>query len=284
MALDLGLVGKAFEPQPFTYTSRDVALYALGIGANRDELDYLYEGRGPKVFPSFAVVPMFKPMFEALAKTGADLSMVVHGGQSIKLHAPFPSDATVQSTAKIRGIYDMRKFAVVHIETETRATSGTLLSETLASIICRGEGGFEGAPVPKEEIPKIPKEVAPDFREEEKTSPEQALLYRLSGDINPLHADPAFAASVGFPQGPILHGLCTYGFLLRHVAKHMCAGDAQRITGFEAQFRRPVWPGDTLVTEGFKVSEDTYALRLSVKERDEVVLAGAWARSRAVLP
>jgi acyl dehydratase len=280
MALNLSLVGKTFEPQSFTYTARDASLYALGIGSTRDELDYLYEGRGPKVYPSFAVVPMFRPMFEALEKTGTDLAMVVHGGQTIKLHAPFPAEASLSSSATIRGIYDMRKFAVVHIATETRDQKGVLLSETLASIICRGEGGFDGTTTPKEEIPKVPKEVVADFRYEEKTSPEQALLYRLSGDINPLHADPAFAANVGFPQGPILHGLCTYGFLLRHLAKGAAGGDAQRITEFEAQFRRPVWPGDTLVTEGFKVAEGTYALKLSVKERDEVVLAGAWAKVR----
>jgi acyl dehydratase len=280
MALDTSLVGKPLQAQSFTYGWRDLALYALGVGAKREELDYLYEGRGPKVLPSFAVVPMFKPMFDALNQTGADLSMVVHGGQTVRCFAPFPAEATVLTTATVKGIYDMRKFAIVHIETATKTADGTLLAETLASIICRGEGGFNGEPPPKEDTPKVPKETAPTFRIEEKTSVEQALLYRLSGDVNPLHADPEFATKVGFPQGPILHGLCTYGFMVRHLLQGLGA-DAARVSAFEGQFRRPVWPGDTLVTEGFRLDDTTLALKLSVKERDEVVLAGAWAKLTA---
>jgi acyl dehydratase len=109
---------------------------------------------------------------------------------------------------------------------------------------------------------------------------EKALLYRLSGDVNPLHADPEFAATVGFDQGPILHGLCTYGYMVRHLAKGACGGDATRITGVEGQFRRPVWPGDTLVTEGWIASPGKVALQVSVKERSEIVLSGASATTR----
>lgn len=277
MALDQTIVGKASEPQTFTYGWKELALYALGIGAKKDELDYLYEGRGPKPCASFAVVPMFKPMFDQLIKTGGNLSMVVHGGQKVVVKKPFPSAGTVSTTATIRGIYDMRKFAVVLVDTETRDAGGEVLAETTASIFFRGEGGFGGQPPPKEEAVKIPKEVAPDFSIAETTSPEQALLYRLSGDFNPLHADPKFAEDVGFPQGPILHGLCTYGYMIRHLTKAMCGGDASRIKAFEGGFKRPVWPGDTLVTEGFTVAPGKIALRVSVKERDEVVLGGAWA-------
>jgi acyl dehydratase len=123
----------------------------------------------------------------------------------------------------------------------------------------------------------VPKDRPADFRIEEATAKEQALLYRLSGDFNPLHADPDFASMAGFPQGPILHGLCTFGHMVRHVAKGACSGDASRITGFEAQFRKPVWPGDTLVTEGWNVAPGKIALVVKVKERDEVVISGAWA-------
>ena len=123
----------------------------------------------------------------------------------------------------------------------------------------------------------VPKDRPADFCVEEATSKEQALLYRLSGDLNPLHADPAFAKMVGFEQGPILHGLATYGHMVRAVAKGACAGDASKITGFEAQFRKPVWPGDTLVTEGWKVGPGKIALSVSVKERDEKVITNAWA-------
>lgn len=278
MALDLTLVGKESAPSSFTYTWKDAVLYALGIGAKREELDYLYEGRGPKVIPSFAVVPMFQPMFELVAKTGGDLAMVVHGAQRVKVHGALPPAATLTTTGRIRNIYDMRKFAIVLLDLETKDASGKLLFENMTQIIFRGEGGFGGEPPPKEpKLAEVPKGKEPDFRVEEVTTAEQALLYRLSGDLNPLHADPEFAARVGFTQGPILHGLCSYGYMVRHVAKGACNGDATKITGFEAQFRRPVWPGDTLVTEGWKVAPGKLALQVSVKERGENVITGAWA-------
>lgn len=281
MALDRSLVGKLGTPSTFTYGWKDVALYALGVGAKKDELDFLYEGRGPKVLPSFAVVPSFQPMFERLEKTGGDLSMVVHGAQRVRLKAALQPSGTLTTTAKIRDVYDMRKFAILLIDTDTVDASGTSVFETTSQIIFRGEGGFGGEPPPKEpKEAEIPKGQPADFRVEETTTPEQALLYRLSGDINPLHADPEFAARVGFEQGPILHGLCTYGFMIRHVVKGALGGDASKLTGFDGQFRRPVWPGDTLVTEGWNVAPGKIALQVSVKERNEVVLAGAWATTR----
>lgn len=278
MLLDLSIVGKPTAPAAFTYTWKDVVLYALGIGARKDELDYLYEGRGPRVYPSFAVVPMFGPMFDVIARTGGDLSMVVHGGEKVRVHKPFASSGTLHTTATARGIYDLRRFASVLVDTETKDASGEVVCTSTASIIFRGAGGFGGAPPPKEPSGiDVPKDRPADFRVEETTSPELALLYRLSGDLNPLHADPEFAKGVGFEQGPILHGLGTYGHMVRHVAKGACGGDASKITGFEAQFRKPVWPGDTLVTQGWNVAPGKIALTVSVKERDETVISGAWA-------
>ncbi len=278
MALDLSLVGKESSPATFTYAWQDVVRYALGIGAKRDELDYLYEGRGPKVFPSFAVVPMFNPMFELVAKTGGDLTKVVHGGQRVRLCAALKPEGILLTRAKITGIYDLRRLAVVLVNTETKDASGTVLFDATSQIIFRGEGGWGGEPPPKEpKVAEIPKGEPADFRIEETTSREQALLYRLSGDENPLHADPEFAAKVGFAQGPILHGLCSYGFMVRHVAKGAADGDAMRVTGFACKFTKPVWPGDTLVTEGWKVAPGKVALQVSVKERDEVVIGSAWA-------
>lgn len=279
MTLDLSLVGKESAPTTFSYAWKDTVLYALGIGAKRDELDFLYEGRGPKVIPSFAVVPMFQSMFELVANTGGDLAMVVHGSQRVRLKAALPAAATLSMTAKVRGIYDLRKFAIVIVDTEGKAEDGKVLFDASSQIIFRGEGGFGGETPPRDEKPaEIPKGGPPaDFRIEETLSPEQALLYRLSGDLNPLHADPDFAAKVGFAQGPILHGLCTYGHMVRHVAKALCGGDATKVTGFEAKFSKPVWPGDTLVTEGWRVKDDAVALQVSVKERNEAVITGAWA-------
>ena len=279
MPFDLSIVGIPTAPVAFSYTWKDVVLYALGIGARKDELDYLYEARGPKVYPSFAVVPMFAPMLEVIAKSGGDLSMVVHGGERVTIEKQFAPSATLHTTATVRGIYDLRRLATALIDTETKDVTGETVCTSTASIIFRGAGGFGGAPPPKEPSGiDVPKDRPADFRVEETTASEQALLYRLSGDLNPLHADPAFAQTVGFERGPILHGLGTYGHMVRHVAKGACGGDASKIRGFAAQFRKPVWPGDTLVTEGWHVRPGEIALSVAVKERDETVITNAWAR------
>ena len=278
MALDLSLVGKSGAPSTWDYTWRDVVLYALGVGARRDELDYLYEGRGPKVLPSFAVVSKFAPMLEALARMGGNMAMIVHGGERVVVHEPFAPNGRLKTTLTLRAVYDMKRLARVVYDSRAEDASGRLVSETTSTILFRGEGGFGGAPPRSEPVAvERPRDQPPTFSIEETTSPEQALLYRLSGDPNPLHADPDFARAVGFERGPILHGLATFGFMVRHAAKGACGGDATRLRSFEGQFRRPVWPGDTLVTEGWVVRPDAVALQVKVKERDEVVVSGAWA-------
>lgn len=293
MAFDLSIVGKTSAPSTFEYSWKDTVLYALGIGAKKDELDYLYEGATfgnveaktaqprPLVYPSFVVVPTFPIMLDYLGKTGGDLAMVVHGAQRVTMHKPLAPSGKLVSTATIRGIYDMRRFASVLVDTQTKDEKGELVCDQTWTIIYRDHGGFGGAPPPKEPSGiDVPKGTEPSFRIEEKTSPEQALLYRISGDPNPLHADPEFAKKVGFEQGPILHGLCTFGYEVRHAVKGACGGDATRLTGFEGQFRRPVWPGDTIVTEGWIVAPGKVALQISIKERDEKVITSASATFR----
>jgi acyl dehydratase len=277
MPLDRTLVGHASDPSSFTYAWRDTVLYALGVGAKEQELDYLYEARGPKVLPTFAVVPKFGPMLELLAKTGGNLGTVIHGSERVVVHAPLPASGVLTTTVCIRGIYDLRRLAQVTIDSRTEDARGQLLAETSSGMLLRGEGGFGGEPPPRQRaVMERPKDAAPTFHVEEATRPEQALVYRLSGDHNPLHADPQFAKSVGFERGPILHGLCTLGFLVRHVAKGVLGGDAIRIRSIEAQFRKPVWPGETLVTEGWVVQDgQSVALQVRVKESGEVVLSGA---------
>jgi acyl dehydratase len=278
MPLDLSLVGKPGPPSTYDYSWKDTVLYALGVGAKREELDYVFEGRGPKVLPSFAVIPTFGPMLDLLVRTGGNLSLLVYSAERVTLHAPIAPSGKLVTTATIRAIHDMRKFAQVVVDTRTVDAAGRLVADTTATTLFRGEGGFGGEPAAKAapEVEK-PKGEPPSFSIEEATLPEQALLYRLTGDHNPLHADPAFAKSVGFEQGPILHGLATFGFMIRHVAKACCDGDATRIRSFEAQFRRPVWPGDVLVTDGWRVRPGAVALQVRVPARDDTVLLGAWA-------
>jgi acyl dehydratase len=260
------------------YDWKTLATYTLGIGAKRDELAYLYEGakNGMKVYPTFAVIPAYDPVVELLGKTGGDIAMVVHGGQTVKAHRPIPASGTIQTTGTLKAIYDLKKFGQVILETKS-TLQGEPLFDTTWSIIYRGAGGFSGPRPPESNDPTVPKDRSPDWTFEEATSPEQALLYRVSGDINPLHADPEFAAMVGFTQGPILHGLCTYGFAARAIVKQACGGDASKLKTFAAQFRKPVWPGDTIVTQGYALEGGKIAVVASVKERPDPVLTSAWA-------
>jgi acyl dehydratase len=271
MALDLSRVGLPTEPTAFTYASKDVALYALGIGAKRDELDYVYEGRGPKVLPSFAVIPSFPAVIRATDRAGVSIEKVVHGHQKVTLHAPIAPEGTLSTTATIAAIYDMKRMAQVVVHTETRDAAGTHLFDTEWGIIVLGEGGFNGEPPPGREgsAPSRPA----DVRVEEKTTPEQALLYRLSGDLNPLHADPDFSlVRERFNGTPILHGLCSYGFMTRALVRTLCNGDASRLRSVSARFTKPVWPGDTLVTEAWLEGATVY-VRSTTLERGEAVLS-----------
>lgn len=275
MALNEDAVGKTTEELVHEYSWKDVALYALGVGATVDELDFLYEKRGPKVLPTYAVVPTF-PVCEALFEvTGGDLLGVVHGAQSITLHKPFAPEGKLRTIGKVAGVYDMKRFGQALFSTETRDEQGDLIAETEWQIIFRNDGGYGGTRPPKTERFKAPARDA-DFVVSEKTSPEQALLYRLNGDFNPLHADPEIGEKAGFGK-PILHGLCTFGYVGRAIVNQACGGDPSRLKKLSGQFRRPVWPGDTLVTSGWK-EEDRVIVRLSTEERpDEQAFANAYA-------
>ncbi|AUX41049.1 3-alpha,7-alpha, 12-alpha-trihydroxy-5-beta-cholest-24-enoyl-CoA hydratase [Sorangium cellulosum] len=279
MPLNLSNVGHTTKPRAFTYDWKTLATYALGIGAKRDELGYLYEGApgGMKVYPTFGVIPSQDAAFEVLEVAGAELSQIVHGGQTLRVHRPIPTSGTLVTTATLSAIYDLKKFAQVIVETKTTLDDAPLF-DTVWSIIARGAGGFGGPRPPHAEAEApVPKNREPDWVVEETTTPEQALLYRLSGDHNPLHADPEVAEKAGFAQGPILHGLCTYGFAARAIIQKAAGGDASRLRAYGAQFRKPVWPGDTLVTQGYALDNGKIAVVTSVKGRPDPVLTSAWA-------
>lgn len=281
MALHSDATGARTEPIRHAYTWRDAALYALGIGATADELDFLYEKRGPKVFPTYAVVPAFEANRELFDVVGGDLSGVVHGSQEIILHRPFPPEGTLTTLGEVVGIHDLKRMAQSTVRTETRDADGALVCETEWTIMYLKDGGFGGDPPPRSPRVRVP-ERAPDWLVAQKTSPEQALLYRLSGDLNPLHADPEAAMQAEkVTQGrPILHGLCTYGYIGRAILREECGGDPSRLARFYGRFSKPIWPGETIVTEGWR-EDGRVIVRAATEERPtEHIFTNAFAEIR----
>lgn len=276
MALDVTAVGRTTAPHTFTYGWKDAVLYALGVGATRDrELPFLYEKHGPKVLPTFAVIPSYAAAEELFHASGGNYEGIVHLRQDLRLHAPLAPEGTLTTVGRIAGVYDMKRFAQAVFVTETHDEKGRHLATNEWSILFRFDGGFGGEKPPAEARTKLP-DAEPSFRAVQAIPPEQALLYRLTGDLNPLHADPELAKSVGFEQ-PILHGLATFGYVGRAVLEHACGGDVSRLRAIGGQFRKPVVPGETLIVTGHAVEGRTL-LRAAVESKpDEYVFTNAYA-------
>ena len=253
MPINPDAVGATSEPTERSWTPTDCLLYAVGVGAGSldptgFELEFTTEnsdGIEQRVLPTFAVIA--GQGGAPLSRIGSfDRAMLVHGEQAIELHGPIPVEGTVRTTSTIAGIYDKGSGAVVVIESASvDARSAEPRFTTRTSMFIRGEGGFGG-----DRGPSGPRNVPPDREPDHvvtyTTRPDQALLYRLSGDRNPLHSDPTFAKRGGFDR-PILHGLCTYGFTGRALLHTLCGSDPARFLAMEGRFSRPVLPGDTLV-------------------------------------
>jgi acyl dehydratase len=273
MALKLDVVGAPLEPVRHTYSWRDTVIYALGVGARIDELDYIYEGRGPKVLPTFAVVPSFRSLGQVVGALGASPMSILHGEQTIRLTRAIPPSGELVTRAEVTGIFDKGKGALVVVVARTSDTSGPLF-ENEFSLFVRGEGGF-GGPRGPESRPAAPPDRAPDFATTQATAPEQAALYRLSGDINPLHIAPEAARIGGFDR-PILHGLCTYGFAGRALLAGACGGDPARLQSFAGRFSGVVFPGDALTTSGWQIAAGRWIVQVTTQE-GKVVLSHAVA-------
>ncbi|MGW3956739.1 MaoC/PaaZ C-terminal domain-containing protein [Streptomyces sp. NPDC004752] len=243
----------AAEPRSWeiTWDHKDVQLYHLGIGAGRpatdpDELHYTLESR-LHVLPSFATVAgSGSPgVISGLSMPGieVDLARVLHGGQSLTPHRPIPVAGTATATGRITAVYDKVKAAVLVMRTEVADADGPLWTSD-AQIFVRGEGGWGGDRGPSASLLELPAG-EPELTIERAVREDQALLYRLSGDWNPLHADPEFAKSAGFDR-PILHGLCTYGMTLKAVVDTLLDGDVTRVRAYTTRFAGVVYPGETL--------------------------------------
>jgi 3-hydroxyacyl-CoA dehydrogenase/3a,7a,12a-trihydroxy-5b-cholest-24-enoyl-CoA hydratase len=279
------IIGYEFQPLTFHYTERDVALYALGVGApadplDQDELKFVYElsGKGFQALPTFAVLYPGK-MIDVLVSGEIgpikfNPMMLVHGEQYLEIKRPIPVAGRITCYPKISHIYDKGSGMVVITDTACLDENGQEIAFNQSTNFIRGLGGFGGERGPSASEQNIAPDRAPDFVAEQKTLPQQALLYRLSGDINPLHADPQMAAIGGFDR-PILHGLCTFGFAARAVLKHVCGNDPTRFKSIKVRFTRHVFPGETLVTEIWKVSDNRAIFRVKVAERGEIVLNNA---------
>ena len=275
MPIDPNLVGKELAPMEFNYGMKEVILYALGIGAGTrvEELKFVYEN-GLETLPTFGVVPPFHSLIGILGMEGMDfnLVMLVHGEQYLELYQPIPVEGSLMSYPKISAIYDKVKGALIEIDVLTKNARGEDLFMNRFSAFIRGEGGFGGptAPEPGNEPP----DRAPDRVVEMKTLPQQALIYRLSGDVNPLHADPGFAAVAGYEK-PILHGLATFGFAARAVLQEYCNDDPSVFKAIKVRFSKHVYPGETIVTEMWQISDGQIILRSKTAERGELCLTNA---------
>ncbi|SOX52394.1 dehydrogenase [Mycobacterium ahvazicum] len=252
MAIDPSAVGAVTEPKLFDWTDRDTLLYALGVGAGLDDLSFTTENSHEitqQVLPTYAVICC--PAFGAAGKIGDfNWAMLLHGSQGIRLHAPLPPAGKLSVVTEVTDIQDKGegKNAVVMLRGRgTDPDTQELIAETSTTFVVRGAGGFGGQPGQRPLAPEFP-DREPDITRALPTRADQALIYRLSGDRNPLHSDPWFARELaGFPK-PILHGLCSYGVAGRALVAELGGGQAANITSIDARFSSPVFPGETLTT------------------------------------
>jgi 3-hydroxyacyl-CoA dehydrogenase/3a,7a,12a-trihydroxy-5b-cholest-24-enoyl-CoA hydratase len=283
--VDLAL-GHEFPPLTTSYDERDLAIYALGVGAAADPLDtkelqYVYEmnGDGFRAVPTYAVVPIVNALVQ-MAKEGKQapglkygFERILHGEQYTELKRPLPPHGKLTHKAKIKDIFDKGKNAVVVTEARTFDESGEEIAYNELSMLVKGAGGWGGDRGPSGDI-NVPPAREPDASAEQAVSAGQALLYRLSGDWNPLHVDVNFAKAFGF-QRPILHGLCTFGYAARAVLKAFAGNDPGLFKSIRVRFADSVFPGETLITEMWKESDTKIIIRCKVKERDKVVISNA---------
>ncbi len=271
------VVGVELPGSEWEWDADRVILYHLGLGAgvpatDPGELAYCYEA-SLKVLPSFGVLPVFGTLIGMIMLPGMEVNpmMVLHGEQDLEVHRPVPTAGRVANTGRVVSVFDKQKGAVVVVETESTLPGGELLFTNRFSSFVRGEGGFggESGPAPGNVAP----DRAPDLTVESATLLQQALLYRLSGDKNPLHADPSMAALGGFDR-PILHGLCSYGIVCRAAVDHLLEGDVDRVRRYQARFAGVVFPGETIVTSMWR-EDDRIVLAAETKDRGTPVITNA---------
>jgi acyl dehydratase len=259
-----------------SYGPKDCMLYALGVGLGLDPTDeqqlaFVYE-KHLKVLPTMAVVLGYPGFWAKDLDTGIDWVKVVAGEHALRLHRPLPPSGTVIGRTRITEIVDKGpgKGAIIYSErTIDDKATGARIATIMQTTVARGDGGFGGPPREQRPVHPLP-ERAPDLVCDLPTRPEMALIYRLSADPNPLHADPAVARAAGFPR-PILHGLATFGVAGHAILKSLCGYDPVRLTAIQGRFSAPVFPGETIRTELWRDSH-VASFRARVVERDVIAL------------
>ncbi len=261
----------------YTYTEKDTMLYALGIGFGDDPTDaaqlaYVYE-KDLKAFPTMAVIQGFVSFRDM--DLGIDYARIVHAGQELILHSTLPVAGTVIGRTRVAEIVDRgEKGALIYLDREISDAAGKLLATVRMSVLCRADGGFGGPVIAVPPVRKIPERAA-DTVYDIKTLPQQALIYRLSGDVNALHADPGTARKAGFDR-PILHGLATFGIIGRAVVAAGLSANADRLRSLGGRFSAPVFPGEAIRVELWHEARDI-SIRATALGRDQVVFNNGFA-------
>jgi acyl dehydratase len=272
MPIDPNAIGARTAAQPFEWTDRETLLYALGVGAGTQELAFTTENSHDieqQVLPTYAVIAC--PAWGAAAEVGSfNWAMLLHGSQQIRLYKPLPPAGKLSVSSEVFDIQDKGegKNAILVLKgTGTDPDTGELIAETVSTAVIRGEGGFGGQQGERPVAPTYP-DREPDAKVALGTTEDQPLIYRLSGDRNPLHSDPWFAKNLaGFPK-PILHGLCTYGVAGRVLVAELGGGDATKIRAVGARFTSPVFPGETLTTSVWRTEPGHAVFRTEAAEAD----------------
>ena len=272
MGIDPNSVGASTAPETRRWDDRDTLLYAIGVGAGLGELAFSTENSHDlpqRVLPTFGVIVAIG--IAALSKVGdVNWGRLVHGSQSVRLHKPLSAAGELSVTSVVSDIQDKGEGRNAVITVTGRGVdpaSGELVVETSAGLVIRGAGGFGGQPGESAAKVEYPDRV-PDLRTSQQVRDDQALIYRLSGDRNPLHSDPWFATEkAGFPK-PILHGLCSYGFAGRALLHGLCDGDPSRFRSMASRFSAPVFPGETLTTSVWRTEDGVAVFRTEADGAD----------------
>jgi len=269
MALSMEAIGKRIGPLSKEYDWKDAVLYALGVGAGFDDLEYAYE-KNLKVLPTFSMAAIFDFIKEVAITSNINLAGVLHGEQELVFHGPIPPSGTLKTEGSISRYYDKGdKGALVIAESETWHSTGSKLFTNILTLFARLDGGFGGEAAPQNTV-TIPNR-APDCVVDDTPSGNQPLLYRLSGDLFPLHADPDFARMMGFER-PIMHGLCTHGFACRALIQSLAPGNPEKMRRLACRFTRALYPGEPIRTAIWKTGEGQALWQVSNTQTGDIVI------------